>query len=188
MAPCISHTVNLSLVARHLSAPWKHAIVTPLLKKSGMDDLNVSSYRPVSNLSHLPKILERIVHRQLIGYLEEFRLLPDVQSAYRCGHSTETAVLKVYSDLIDVISNGKLALLSLLDLTAAFGNVNHAILLRRLETTIGFRGTTLKWLSSYLEGRTQSVQLNGQSTDPPGVVFGVPQFCAGTSAVHTLHS
>ena len=108
------------------------------------------------NLPHLSKILERIVHRQLIGHLEEFKLLPDVQSAYRRGHSTETAVLKVYSNLIDAISNGKLTLLSLLDLTAAFDMVDHEILLQRLEMTFGFHGTTLQWLSSYLEGSVGS--------------------------------
>ena len=96
----------------------------------------------------------------------------------------------MYSDLIDAVSNEKLAFLSLLDLTAAFDTVDHAILLQRLETTFGFRGTTLKWLSSYLEGRTQSVHLNGQSTDPGGGggFRRSSGFCAGTSAVHTLHS
>ena len=86
--------------------------------------------------------------------------------------------------------NGKLALLSLLDLTTAFDKVDHAILLLRLETTFGFRGTTLKWLSSYLEGegRNQSVHLNGQSTNPRGggAIRRYSGFCAGTSAVHTL--
>ena len=142
------HNPHLQIVAGDFPAPWKYAIVTPLLKKAGMDDSNVSSYKPVSNLPHLSKILERIVRRQLVGHLEEFKLLPDVQWAYRRGHSTETAVLTFYSYFIDAISNGKLALLSLLDLTAAFNTVDHAILLRCLETTFGFHGTTLKWLSS----------------------------------------
>ena len=79
-------------------------------------------------------------------HLEEHRLLPEVQSAYRGGHSTETAVLKVYSDLIDSISKGRLALLCLLDLTAAFDTVDHHILLRRLDITFGFRGSILSWL------------------------------------------
>ena len=59
-------------------------------------------------------------------------------------------------------------LLFLLDLTVAIDMVDHAILLRLLEMTFGFHSTTLKWPSSYLEGRTQSVHLNGQSTDPQG--------------------
>ena len=96
----------------------------PLLKKTGLDVHNVTSYRPVLNLPHLSKILERIINCLLVSHLEEFRLLPEVQSAYRRGHSTETAVLKVFSDLVDAISNGKFALLSLLDLSVAFDTVD----------------------------------------------------------------
>ena len=104
---------------------------------------NVASYRPVSNLPHLSKILERIINCLLVSHLEGFRLLPKVQSAYRRGHSTETAVLKDFSDLVDAISNGKFALLSLLDLSAAFDMVDHNILLLRLEMSFGFRGAPL---------------------------------------------
>ena len=99
----------MSLTGGDFPSPWKHAIVTHLLKKAGLDDSIVSSYRPLSNLPHLSKILERIVHHQMISHLEEFKLLPDFQSAYRRSHSTETAVLKVFSNLIDVISKGKFA-------------------------------------------------------------------------------
>ena len=153
----------MSLTGGAFPLPWKHALVTPLLKKAGLDDFIVSSYRSVSNLPHLSKILERIVHRQAISYLEEFKLLPDFLSAYRRGHSTETAVLNVYSDLIGAISTEKFTLLSLLDLTAAFDTVDHKILLHRLEITFDFRGVPLQWMCSYLDGRTQSI-LVGKST------------------------
>ena len=96
----------MSLTGGDFPSPWKHAVVIPLLKKAGLDDSVVTSYKPVSNLSHLSKILDRIDHRQVISHLEEFKLLPDFQSAYRRGRSTETVVLKVYSDLVDAISNG----------------------------------------------------------------------------------
>ena len=165
-----------------------HAIVTPHLKKAGIDDSNTSSYRPVSNLPHLSKILQRTVHHQLISHLEKLKLLLDVQSAYRRGHSTEMVVLKMYSDLIDAISNGKLALLSLLDLTAAFDMVDQAILFRCLEMTFGFRATTLKWLSSYLEGRTRSVHLNGQSTDKMEVALGVSRGSVLGPLLFTLYT
>ena len=116
--------------------------------EEGRLDSNVSSYRPVSNLPHPSKLLERIANRQLITHLEQHKLLPDIQSTYRRGHSTETADLKVYSDIIDAISNGKFALLSLLDFTAALDTVDHDILLRRLDTTFSFRGAILKLLGS----------------------------------------
>ena len=70
--------------------------------------------------------------------LDKSSLVSDAQSAYRRYHSTETAVFKVFSDIINAISNGKIALLSLLDLTAAFDTVDHDILLRRLEVTYSF--------------------------------------------------
>jgi hypothetical protein len=70
----------------------------PLIKKSDLDAADVKSYRPMSNLSVLSKLLERIIAKQLIAYLKQNNMLPRLQSAYRSGHSTETAVLKVLSE------------------------------------------------------------------------------------------
>ena len=83
LAPYITTIFNLSITEGHFPRTWRHAIVTPLLKKAGLDESSPSSNCPVSNLPFLSKVLERIVNRQLIGYLNEFRLFPDAQSAYR---------------------------------------------------------------------------------------------------------
>ena len=80
VAPFVTRILNLSLTGGDFPSPWKHAIVTPVLKKAGLNDTIVSSYRLVSNLPHLSKILERIVHRQVISHLKEFKLLPNFQS------------------------------------------------------------------------------------------------------------
>ena len=85
----------------------------------------------------LSKVLERIANHQLKAYLEIHNLLPGYQSAYRKMNSTETAVLKVLSDLVDAIEKGEFALLTLLNLSAAFDTVDHEILLKRLSTTFG---------------------------------------------------
>ena len=69
----------------------KHAIVLPQLKKPGLDPTNLSSYRPISNLSFLSKLVERVVTARFISHAEENKLFPDRQSSYRRGHSTETA-------------------------------------------------------------------------------------------------
>ena len=112
----------------------------------------------------------------------------DVQSAYRHGHSIKTAVLKVYLDIIDAISNGKFAFLLLLDLTAAFDTVDHEILLHHLETKFGFCDAILQWLGSYLEERTQFIMLNGQSTVDWTVICGMPQGSVFESLLFTFYT
>jgi len=84
-----------------------------------------------------------------------------MQSAYRRFHSTETAVTKVFSDLLVTADSGQMSALCLLDLTAAFDTVDHDLLLLRLERQFGLRGIVLAWLRSYLSGRTSRVVYNG---------------------------
>ena len=76
------------------------------------------------------KLLERLVSLQLAKYLKVNNLLPDLQSAYRAMHSTETAVLKVLSDILLALDSGNLLMLTLLDLSAAFDSVDHDTLLK----------------------------------------------------------
>ena len=78
----------------------------------------------ISNLSVASKLLERLVAQQLLAYLNKSGLLPRLQSAYRAGHLTETAVLKVLSDILLAIDAGDLSALMLLDLSAAFDTVD----------------------------------------------------------------
>ena len=84
---------------------FKAAYVTPLLKKADLDSTDAKSYRPISNLSVSSKLLERLVAQQLIDYFRGAGLLPDLQSAYRAFNSTETAVLRVISDVLKVMSD-----------------------------------------------------------------------------------
>ena len=102
-------------------------------------------------------------------------LLPDLQSAYRSGHSTETAVLKVLSDVLMAVDEGNMAALALLDLSSAFDSVDHDTLLQRLQTSYGFDGIALSWFTSYLKGRVQNVRLSTTSSLLSVLYFGVPQ-------------
>ena len=175
LAPFITHIVNKSLSSGVFPESWKHAKITPLIKKTGLDPSLPASYRPVSNLTFLSKVLERIVHKQIVQYLNENDLFPHLQSAYRRSHSTETALLKVFTDIINSIDAGEVALLSFLDFSAAFDTVDHKILLQKLSSSFGFSSTVYNWLSSYLTGRTQYVEYANQRTEPRRVVYGVPQ-------------
>ena len=117
------------LVAGVVPSTLKSAYIMPILKKSDLDPLDAKSYRPISNLSVVSKLLERLVSRQLVAYLTDNDLFPDLQSAYRANHSTETAVLRVLSDILTALDSGNLVVLMLLDLSAAFDSVDHAALL-----------------------------------------------------------
>jgi len=92
--------VNSSLRQGRLPDSQKHAVVTPLLKRPELDTADMANYSPVSNVTFMSKIVERAVTQQLHQYLADNDLLPRYQSAYRRHHSTETAMLRVLSDVI----------------------------------------------------------------------------------------
>ena len=89
--------------------------------------------------------------------------------------STETAILKVTNDLLSAMDDGKISVLVLLDLSAAFDTISHEILLHRLHIVFGFGDTVLSWFQSYLENRTQTVVLHGKHSTPASLRYGVPQ-------------
>jgi len=135
IAPFITRLFNRSLAAGHFPASFKEAFISPVIKKAGLDTADVSYYRPISNLSVMSKLLERLVVRQLMKYLTSAELIPTLQSGFQPGHFTETAVLHVLSGLLQAIDRGDLGILILLDLTAAFDTVDHDILMQRLQQT-----------------------------------------------------
>ena len=110
------------------------AVLTPLTKKEGLDVDDVTNFRPISNVSLVSKMLERLVCQRMNTHLQNFGTLAPVQSAYRRYYSTETALTKVMSDIIMAADAGDVMLLALLDLSAAFDTVDHAILLPCLHT------------------------------------------------------
>ena len=170
LAPCLCHLFNWSL--EHGSVPsYKSAYVTPLLRKADMDPADVRSYRPISNLSVIYKLVERVATSQLVKYLSGNDLLPALQSAYRTNHSTETAVLKVPADILTALDSGDLAVLTLVDLPAAFDSVGHSTILRRLQTTYGLNGAVINWFTSYLCSRLQHVRISTTSSAPSAVPF-----------------
>ena len=175
IAPYIVELFNRSLSTGSVPMDFKAAYITPLLKKANLDPDDVRSYRPISNLSVMSKLLERLVAQQLVNYLNIAKLLPELQSAYRARHSTETAVLKVLMDILRAVDAGDLAALALLDLSAAFDTVDHATLLRRLDVSYGIRGHALAWFTSYLGGRCQFVRCGASKSAMKDVLFGVPQ-------------
>jgi hypothetical protein len=175
VAPYISDLFNRSLNDGHVPLCFKRAFLTPIVKKPGLDPRQPSSYRPISNLSVISKLLERLVAKRLTDYLRRHELLPVLQSGFRAGHSTETATLRVLSDILSAIDRGDFGALVLLDLSAAFDTVDHEILLKRLETTYGFSDAALLWFQSYLTDRFQHVRCGADWSTSTRLTCGVPQ-------------
>ena len=115
------------------------------------------------------------------------------QSAYRKHHSTESALLNIHNDILNM-AKGSVTALTLLDLSAAFDTIDHTILLDRLNVYYGISELALGWFKSYLSGRTQSVKLGSTLSHPAALQYGVPrapsldQFCSLSRVTQSAQS
>ena len=112
---------------------------------------------------------------RLKEHMSEHNLHEGMQSAYKAGHSTETALVRVKNDILTSMDKNQCVLLVLLDLSAAFDTVNHSKLLRVLQHRIGLGGTALMWFESYLRERTQAVAIRDSTAPSVELQRGVPQ-------------
>uniref|UniRef100_A0A8D0A4W1 Reverse transcriptase domain-containing protein n=1 Tax=Sander lucioperca TaxID=283035 RepID=A0A8D0A4W1_SANLU len=166
---------NSCLSLGSVPAAFKHAVVRPLLKKPNLDPTVLSNFRPVSHLPFLSKVLEKVVFIQLQAFLQQNSVFEKFQSGFRSRHSTESALLRVHNDIALSVDAGNPTVLVLLDLTAAFDTVDHAVLLSRLEHCVGIRGTALKWFSSFLANRSFSIMIGDLFSSAAPLSCGVPQ-------------
>ena len=173
--PVITKIVNTSLSSGVFPASLKCALTTPILKKPGLDFNLLSNYRPVSNLPFIGKVIEKAVAQQVSQHISNYQLWDDLQSAYRPGHSCETAMVKVTNDILLAFYQGEGVLMVMLDLSAAYDLVDHEILLSRLKGNIGLAGTVIPWFQSYLEARTQMVSIAGNQSCAMPLHTGIPQ-------------
>ena len=176
----ITKLINSSLQEGRVPDCWKVALVIPLFKKIGLE-LTFKNFRPVSNLPFIAKSTERAVISQLLKHCTAYAPLPDNQSSYRQGHSTETALLKVQNDILMNMDRQEVTLLVLLDLSAAFDTIEHDILLEILEEEFGVIGNAKSWISSFLSSRTQRVIIEHKCSKNIQLDCGVPQgSCLGS--------
>ena len=129
----------------------------------------------MSNLSFVSKLFERIIFDQIITHLIENNLIEQFQSAYKVGHSTETALLRVVNDLLCFIDDGKITMLTMLDLSAAFDTIDHDILISRLSNTFGIKDKALQLIKTYLIHRNQIIKINKMYFNELPLLYGAPQ-------------
>ena len=173
--PFLTVMINSSLKNGVMPDCLKNALVVPLLKKQGLDPDLLSNYRPVSNIQFIGKLIEKCVANQLCQHMSTYDRDDKLQSAYKSAHSTETALLKVKNDCDTALDAGRAVLLVMLDLSAAFDTIDHGILLDRLHSFVGVKGSARDWFKSYLTGRTQKVIINSCASKTVPLDIGVPQ-------------
>ena len=135
----------------------------------------MKNYRPVSNLSFLSKVLEKVVVNQLNSHINNSNTSNQYQSAYRKLLSTETALLKIHNDSLASIDAVKVTALTLLYLSAVFNTIDHTILLSRLDDWFRATGKPLDWFKSYMTGRCQRIRLGDCLSSKDDLKFGVRQ-------------
>lgn len=168
----LSFLINLSFETGIFPNTLKHSIVVPIFKKG--DPNVVTNYRPISLLSPIAKVVEKIMKFRLQNFLESNNILSKNQFGFRSGISTEDALLRVVSFINDCKNKNFSTSGLFIDLQKAFDMVDHCILMGKMDS-MGIRGIPYEWFRSYLDNRIQMVGCNGSRSTPGVITSGVPQ-------------
>ena len=175
IVPILQHIVKLCFTTGDFLISCKSSIVIPLIKKPGLDREMLKKYTPVSNLSFLSKVIEKVISIRILGHILNNNIVDSFQSAYRAGHSCETALLRMSNDIVTTVGKGNGSFLVLLDLSAAFDMIDHNNLFYILEKYVGIGGSALRLIRSYFSDRTQRVHIDGIMSDFVSLLCVVPQ-------------
>ena len=168
----LTKIINASIAEGVFPDAWKQGVVTPVLKKGSAVDKN--NYRPVSCLSVLSKVLEKVVCNQITNYMEKNDLLPPNQHGFRAGRSTMTALTAIQQEWANNTAEKFITGVLLWDLSAAFDTLDSNILCKKLKI-YGFDKLACAWFRSFLTGRSQRVKIGRTLSNPRELQSGVPQ-------------
>ena len=170
----LSHCYYMSYTCIHLIL-FTLTLFT-FVEKPGLDAEVLKNYRPVSNLSFLSKVIEKVIASRIILHIENNAIIDKFQSAYKCGHSTETALLCVYSNIVTTIGKENGSFLVLLDLSATFYTIDmHSNLFDILEKYVGITGDALQFIKSYFSDSSQSTRIESIMSDIVHIICGLSQ-------------
>ena len=170
----LCHLFNLSLQTGYIPIQLKSAKVIPIFKSGDKHDFN--NYRPISLLSSLSKLLEKIVASQMLGFLNKFKYFYKHQYGFRKRHNTSHPIIHFLDKIYDSLNknNPEYTLSVFIDLKKAFDTVDHKILIQKMDH-YGFHGMSKTWFENYLTDRVQFVSINGKNSLPQKINCGVPQ-------------
>ena len=168
----ISKLFQFSIDSGTIPNDWKTASIVPIFKKG--EKHKPANYRPVSLTSICCKLLEHIVHSNIMDHYDQLNILTDKQHGFRSKRSCETQLIVTIQELAKSMSVGEQVDIVLLDFSKAFDKVPHRRLLHKLNY-YGVRGHTINWIESFLSYRTQQVIIEGKTSTTADVLSGVPQ-------------
>ena len=174
LAGPIATLINLSLCTGKVPKLFKQAKVHPVHKGSGKDPRQPSSYRPISILPSLSKVLEIVVRDALLEWLDDHSYLPESQNGFRPGRSVAKALSCAQADWAAAKSQNEAVAIIAFDLSAAFDTVGLGPLTEKLQNA-GVHDKPLSWIQDYMSGRSQSVVWNDNTSKPLDIQYGVPQ-------------
>ena len=170
----ITHIINCSIKTSQFATKWKIGKLLPLHKGKGLDPFNPSSYRPISLLPIMGKIVERILQPQIMNFMESTGQINADHHSYRKNHSTVTAMLQLSDAIFNGCDTNKITTIVTLDQSAAFDVLRHQTLIRKLSL-YNFGDNALNWIKSYLSYRSQYVSIGTRDSTYKNVTSGVPQ-------------
>ena len=163
---------NYSLTSGHFPDEWKKANITPIYKKD--DPSDPSNYRPISLLSAVGKVLEKLVHKHVFKFCCDNAIITSFQSGFVPGDSTVNQLIDIYNTFCKALDDCKEVRAIFCDVSKAFDRVWHKGLLYKLNKA-GITGPLLSWFTNYLSNRKQRVVLPGTSSNWKPINAGVPQ-------------
>ena len=169
----ISTLINSSFASGIFPSVLKISKVVPVFKNKG-SPLEVSNYRPISLLSNIEKIYEKVMYSRLISFLEDNNQIYSRQFGFRKAHSTENTLINIVERIRSSLDNGEFACGVFVDLQKAFDTVDHEILLAKLDH-YGVRDISNTWFRSYLTNRSQFVYVSNSKSSFKPIKHGVPQ-------------
>ena len=147
----------------------KIALVSPIHKTN--EDNKFDNYRSILVLTCFAKLLEKIMYKRLINFVEKNNILSEHQYGFRKNRSTELAITEFIDKITKAIDKGQYTIGIFLDLSKAFDTINHTILIKKLEY-YGIRGIALKWFQNYLTNRKQIVKYNDITSEAMTITAG----------------
>ncbi|XGW28756.1 hypothetical protein V3C99_008503 [Haemonchus contortus] len=163
---------NLSYMRSEVPSRWKHSFIIPIPKKPPFS--NPANYRPISITSIFARLFEKIVKVRLTKYLEQHNIIPSCQHGFRAGRSTETALLCSLNDWSRALDARKRVHVIYFDFAKAFDRVPHKKLIHKLEL-LGVYPLIVRWIESFLSGRTYQVRVGSKLSSIRKIPSGVPQ-------------